>query len=355
MTVTIRIGGHYAQSIGYGAVGDLELQHRYSSTGGGLQVASFKLACPRNYSHPALRQGTLVQFLRGSVSLGWGVMADPDRDAWSFVVDGMYRQAEFFTADGSTNPRAVVVAANTRGMGWNGFGDLPDASISSTSEDASRLNTVADVLNEHCRLNNLRWWLDADNTPRLGTDPTTPTLSLTPGVPAMATAADDYSTRHTVRYVSEVDGSPPEPTGWALASATSGDINHGVRETSEDITSLGFLSPTDATAYAQAVLDASSKRPAFAQSVEVAPFELTTLGGVPAAGWLPLAGQRVKHFGVLTSDGQRAYGKTLEWVIGATTYRPGENKLILSPTELAARTVSQVQASFAAKLKKGFE
>lgn len=352
--LSLRIDGVPAQSIGYGVVGDLEVQHRYSSTGGGLQVVSFKLACPPGYTHPSLRQGASVQVLRGPVSLGSARLADPDRDGWSFVADGLYRQAEHFTADGSTSPSAVVTAANSRGMGWNGVGNLNGASLSTTSETAKQLNTVADVLNEYARLNNMRWGLDVTNTPYMVADPTAVTLALTPGVPKMATAADDYASRVTVRYVSAVSGTPAAPSAWALASASTTTTPHGIRETFEDITNLGLLSGATATTYAQQILATKTARPAFTEAVEVAPTELTNLGGQPVAPWQSLTGQRIRHFGILDSDGQAAYGKTLEWVVGATTYRPSEGTLIVAPTELAARTVAQIQAKTAEATDDGF-
>jgi hypothetical protein len=357
--LTLRIGGVPAQALGYGAVGDLEIKQRWSSTGGGMDVVSFKLACPRGYTHPALRQGSLVEVLRGPYRLGSAILADPDREGWTFVADGLFRRAEHFVAQASggaasTVPSVVVSEANLRGLGWNGIGNLPTTAVATASSDTAQLNTVADVLSEYCRLNGKRWGLDANSVPYVADDPTIPTLALTPGTPKMATADDDYASRVTVRYVSAVAGTPPEPSGWAQASATSTLTPHGPRETTEDITNLGLLSSGAAGTYAATVLAAQSARPAFTEALDVAAYQVTTIGGTPPSRWAPLHGQMVRHFGVLDSDGQAAYGSTLQWVVGSTTYRPGDDSLILAPTDMAARTVAQVQQANVVATSGGF-
>lgn len=353
--LSLWIGGIAAHTIGYGRVGDLEVKHLWSSKGGGLDQISFSLAMPRGYTHPVLRQGTSVQVKRGPVSLGWGVMADPNRRAWTFVVDGLHRQARHFNASGMTNLQAVVEAANARGMGWNGVGNLPDVAVSAASEETAQLNTVADVLNEYCKLNNKRWGLDEHARPYIADDPTTCTRALTPGVPGMATAADDYLSHVEVRYVVEEIGTPPETTQlYALATASNTDTPHGPREGQEDLTSLGLLDPEVAEQYADALLAAQSARPAFTEAVDVAAFQVTTMGGTSPSQWEPMHGRRVKHFGVLDSDGRRAYGKTLEWVVGETILRPEQRSLILAPTEMAARTVAKIQQSNRRRSEVGF-
>lgn len=353
--LSLWLGGIPAHTLGYGRVGGLEVKHVWSAKGGGLDQVTFSLAMPRGYSHPALHQGTLVQVKRGPVSLGWGVMADPNRREWTFVVDGLHRRARHFGADGSTNPRAAVEAANARGLGWEGAGNLPDESISTTSESTAQLNMVSDVLDEYCRLNNKRWGLDAHRRPYVADDPTACTRALTPGVPGMATAADDYLSRVAVRYVVGEIGTPPETTQlYDLATASTTDTPHGPREGQEDLTSLGLLEPELAEQYADALLASQSARLAFTEAVSVAPFQVSTMGGTPPSQWEPMHGRRVKHFGVLDSDGRRAYGKTLEWVVGETTYRPEERSLILAPVDIAARTVAKVQQSNRRRSEVGF-
>lgn len=355
--LTIRIDGHYAQTFGHGQVGEIEVVHRWASDGGGLHLLSFTIAAPTGYAHPALRSGALVQVLRGRRSLGWAVLSEPNRDDWTFTADGLYTEAEHFTADGLTSPRAVVLAAISRGLQWASAGDLPDVPVSPSSETTRELATVADVLNEYARQNNLRWGVDEHGVPYFAADPTEPTLALTPGVPKPATSLDDYATRVTVRYVSEVsvpeEGGTPEPIAYGLVYGVSAEKPHGIREVTEDATQLGKLTQAQAQTYADELAVAYAARSSFAEAIEVRRGDLTTLHGATVEPWLGHHGKRVRHHGVLDSIGQRQRGKTLEWVVGSTTYKPGEDSLVIAPVDLAARTLSQVQAAMKARTEKG--
>src|SRR5690348_6940194 len=98
--IGVKIGGAWAHGLGY--VGDLEWSTTYTAQGGGLLTASFALSLPRGFTHPALRQGALVEFYVGSLRIGAGLMAEPDRNDWTFTVDGLFREAEHYVAVDST-------------------------------------------------------------------------------------------------------------------------------------------------------------------------------------------------------------------------------------------------------------
>lgn len=342
--LSFRINGIHAQSFGYGKVGDVELAHLWSSTGGGLQYVKFSLALPKRYSHPALVEGAVVEVERCGVPLGSAVLADVNRDSWEFTADGLFRQAEHFNAEGASNaPAVVVAAANARGLGWNGVGNLPATPIPVAENE--RLVTVADVLNAHCRNTNKRWGVGFDGIPYIEDDPAEPSVALRPGTPRMATAADDYTSRIVVRYVSEVDGDPAVPVAWGEVEATSSDTPNGAREAYEDISSQGVLLETEAQAYADAFIVANAARRGFVEGIEVAPGQLTTLGGTPIDLWSAAhfaLGRRVLQHNILETDGRAAYGQTRSWVVGGTVYKSVDKSLTMTPVGLLARTVATV-------------
>lgn len=368
--VTVRVGTTWLHSLGYGHVGDVEYTTTYGVGGVGLLTASFSLALPANFTHPALRQGAAVQLSVG----GWpicspGVLAEPDRNEWRFTVDGVKRLAEKVVAvDGSGNPSTdlsvIIPAAVTRGLPWlyysSGADALPTGAVSAASSDAANLNYVQQVLDKYCEVNGKRWLIDRYGYLRFTTDTTTPTLALTPGVPSMATADDDYTMRVYTRRVSGVSVTSPtvgEPNAWAANKAedTAAGTRWGISETLEDITDMGLLTSLQGTAVAQAILTAGGARPAWIEGVAPAAYQLTTLGGAQAPHWLADAGSMVRHHGWLDSDGQLAFGKTVDWVIGSKTWRQTDGSLTITPIGLAARTAAQVAAKQAREAMPDFK
>ena len=324
-----------------------EVAHLWSSTGGGLHYVKFSIALPANFSHPQLRRGISVEVFHGPQSLGKAVMADVDRDAWTFVADGLFRRAEHFNAEDdtgatSTNLRTIITEANLRGMGWTGYGNLPNVAVSVAAEGNNSMRKVADVINAYCTDTGQRWGVGVDGSPYVATDGADVAWTLRPGTPALPTADDDYVSRVTVRYVSAVTGS--EPSAWGVVSASTTDTPHGPRETQEDITDQGLLATIDAQAYADSYLAANGARTAFTAAVEVNT-ELTTTASTSMDSWsagLLTLGKLGRHHGVLDSEGgQQRYGETLQWVCGSTVYKPGE-ALVMAPVDIAARTVAQV-------------
>lgn len=356
--LSLRIDGVPAQTIGYGKVGELEVTHLWSPTGGGLHHLKFRLAIPRRYNHPALRGGATVEVFRGPVLLGTAIMAEPNREAWTFEADGLYRRAEVFNAEGSSNsPRDVVEAANTRGLGWVGYGNLPDDPIPVGANE--RLEKVSDVLDRYCKLNAKTWGVAANGVPYIADYPTELSWALRPGTPAMETAEDDYYSRVTVRYVSGVTGSPPQPSAYSEKSASSTEAPHGPREAYEDISSMGLLSGTDVQTYANKFIEANAARRGFTQGVEVAARELTELGNTPIEPWfagLSVLGKRGLQYNVRDTDGNAAVGQTLSWVVGSTTWKSVDDSLVLTPVGLLPRTVATAfigEASSKLRARKG--
>lgn len=362
--VSFVVEGREDLRMGRGAAGDVEVVHKWSPQGGGLLTAKFALSMPANGYHSELRPGARVLVRHGTTHLGWGrVTDDYDPRSGQVTIDGEYRRAERFNALDefgavTTNPAVAVAQANPRGMGWNGVGNLPDAALSVPQEEAQQIRTVADLLNEWCRLHDLVWYLDVDNRPVLTANPETVSHQLRPGTPVMRRVAGEYITTMSVRYVVRTqvtdpgtdeifgtdDDGEPEPTRWATATATLPVLPPGITEVEdyEDLTNLGLLheDPLEAAeiaqGYAEAILAARGPRMWFGEPVEVTAGQVTTNGGQSPALWVPLHGRRVRHHGVWADGiGLPGLGMTLTWVVGRSTYRPAEGVRLLEPMEIS--------------------
>lgn len=339
--LALKSGGVWLHHIGY--VGDLSYKTTWP---GGFLTVSWRMSLPVGYVHPALRAGSTVELFENGLSLGSARMAEPNREEWAFVADGMQLALQHCLAldalnEPSTNLTEAINAAAARGWPVGVGVGVPNVELSTLSEDKAQGNSLVQLLNAYCETTGERWTIDSASTISIAADPAEGDVDwvLTPGVPAMATADDDYTTLVVVRYVDTVTGT--EPSGWAPALAGS-TTSTTPREKYEDITSLGLLTGAAASANAQAILDVNGARTGFSQGVEVLTYQITTLGGTPAHLPLVRAGQRVRHHGILSADGSLGTPSAREWVIGGTDYEAGSRTITLTPVGLAPRGLARV-------------
>jgi hypothetical protein len=333
-----------------GTIGDLEFSTTWPGPrggGGGFLVCSWSMNLPRAFNHPALRLGAPVELSAGPVVVGRAFMAEPDRNEWAFTADGVLRQGERFGAVDSSGAASadvsvVVAAAIARGLAWK----VPQTGLpgGAVGTDPSQYPTVTDVLNAYCTANGKRWWIDRDSTLQIGTDPTSPTWALAPGTPSMSSADDDFATRIWLRYLAAA-ATDTTPDVFANATAVSSETRWGVQEISQDVSNLGVLTSSAATALAQSILANNLARPAFTSSVKPGRGALTNPGGVDAtaAPWLVRAGQMIRHHGWRNLDGVLTPGMSQDWILGGTTWSSSDG-LTLTPMGLAGRTATEVLA-----------
>ncbi|GAA1138305.1 hypothetical protein [Nocardioides aquiterrae] len=307
----------------------------YTTSMRGPLVAQWDMTLPVGFTHPALRQGALVQVFAGPLCVWSGTMADPDRNAWHFVADGLHRRGERFDAaftDASKTLDDAIDAAIGRDLPWT----RPESiSTTFTVTDGS----VSDALDAYCAAAGKQWRVDPYGQVRVYDLPTEVDWALTPDVPAMPTADDDYASTLVITYSS----------GRTAVSDDAAAERWGVREETIDLSSLG-LSASEAVS--EALLANRKARPAFTDGVEVTRMRLTTPGGTPPEFWQVAAGiQRVKQHGTLTSDGAANLGP-LEWVIGATSYTDGSGTIALTPMGRLARAQAEVVAQQTARLNR---
>ena len=345
----------WAQELGYGHPGDIEVAHLWSQSGGGLHYVKFSMALPKNYSHPLLKKGTKVSVFRGSMSMGSATLNEADPNNWEFVADGLFNRAEKVVAyqslDAATppnywyNPKAIVDDANlTKGLGWNGSGNLPlnvpaDGAVANGS-----LPSLAEVMSTHCANTGDRWGLDSDNVPYVKKDPVTPTWALTPGVPLMPTADE---TSVAVVKLSYRSTSNPVDNAEVTAGTPSFD-GATVRVSAGDV---GIMTTAQAQAYANDYLAVNGIRYRYTEGIDVLPGDLTNTGLTPTDAWaagILTVGKRGLHHGVIdTHLGTR--GKTVTWVCGSTVFKDNKagGTLQMYAMDLTPRTVARITALLA--------
>lgn len=358
--LTLRLGGVDAQTIGpYGHVGDMEVNWVRATTGSGLNYVKWSMALPKNYSHSALQKGTKVELFRADLKLGSAVMSEPDRngDGWSFVAEGLFRRAKkFYPLAGNSALETLgpsIEAANLRGLGWNGLGDLPSTIVAEKGGSSS----IADILTAYCESRALRWGLTADDVPFIDADPylydqlSVPGWAVTPGKPLMPASDDLFATRVHVKYVGGGDVRD-RATYDTATSVVTGDPTlpggHEVTVFASPVSVIGGV----AQAMADDIFRQNSLRYAFTQGLEIFPGELTTPGGTPIDNWAAytLLGKLGNHQGAINRLNNAAVGETVQWVMGSVTYRPGDNSLKIASVDLDPRNFAGVMSRLAARL-----
>lgn len=360
--LSLRIAGIWAQTFGdYGQIGDVEVEHIYSTTGGGLHTLKWSMALPKNYYHPALKAGSKVELFRGPVKLGSATLAEPDRTNWTFVADGFYRRAEKFRAEDAShvatnNLTTAITQANLRGLGWNGVGNLPTPTWGTVTADVDENNTIAALLNAYCTVNAMRWGLTLDDIPYIVADPvlndpaTVSRWAISPGVPLMPISDDVYSSRTVIRYATAYSGSTPTAFANVSSSAGDGSIEHpNGHEVGFNLSTWGVMSQATAQAYADDHQRRNGLRHSYTQGLDIHPGELTTPGGTTIDNWAAcfLLGKMGLHYGTVNKTTGSAVGNTVQWVMGSTKFRPGDNSLTIASVDLEPRTVSSVARKLA--------
>lgn len=125
-------------------------------------------------------------------------------------------------------------------------------------------------------------------------------------------------------YVTHLWGDYLDSTGaWAIIGpiidAPAAEA-WGIREQTADLSALGPLTPAQAHQHLAVMLVNGAARKAVTGGLTLGPGELLTTGGVPAPGWLPRGGDRMRLLGI--HDGTRAQHRQLftDVVLDSVTY-----------------------------------
>lgn len=333
------VGGTWLHVLG--PVGEIKWTR---GTLAGCKAASWAMALSRGFSHPDLRRGALVELYDNGYRFWLGVLAEPDVASWAFSADGIGMQFPNVVTL-TSDPAAAAAAAVARGWRFTVDASVPAGVLDAASDDASQVRDLAALLNEVERRGLGRWGVDEDGRLAVHQPATTVTWHITPGVPAMATADDDYASTYFGRYISDDD--PLTHDVETAGGITEPDAERwGPREAFEDLTSHGVLLDTEAEELLEARLADNAARPGFTQGVEVTRLQITTPGGIPARPSLIREGDLIRHHGVYDVDGRYGVGQVLEWEIGEVQYDTTEpDRIVLTPVGLVDRTTREFTAS----------
>ena len=143
-------------------------------------------------------------------------------------------------------------------------------------------------------------------------------------------------------YVSAVAGDPPEPSATSTVTVDNltAQALYDVIIFEMDLTGLGLLTSTAATAYAQAQLDEFSI-PEWLSRLSVGSDDLLTPGGLPAHLPSVRAGQMVRLFNVPNNLGGLRTQLSLDVVLGEVEHASDSPGLVsIAPTRLAVRNIA---------------
>ena len=314
--------------------GELEWSH---AADGGCKAASWQMALPLTYTHPALMRGSLVQIKCGPANLWAGLLTEPDvDDNWTFHAVGLSElgRGDYLAEDAAGNttskPDTAIDQAIARGLPWTRPASLSNAAFAGT-DPTDGINYVGALLDAWADSVGKRWGVNADGQVYAVADPTIPTWYLTPDSGRMGLADDEYASDLHVRYLAS----------GGYATTIVGDANAvrtlGRREFPVNATSLGLITSTQAAIVGNALLAKGKARMGYTNGVEVSKYQLTTPGGTPAPLSFVKAGDLVRMFGVTNEQGQPL--PFLDWVIGETQYTAGSDAISLTPVGLVSRTL----------------
>ena len=231
--IGVRVNGVPVKSLGY--VGDLVWSHQWP---GGCWEASWSMAgLAKNVASGILKRGARVVISVGGFPVWQGVLSQPGAALEDFTATGLSREAERFLAlDGTGaatyDPSVAIPQAVTNGLPW-----IYDTGTAPTGIPNDSPEYLSQLLDVSATAASRRWGVGADGRFFSVADPTTPTLHAIPGSGVMGQADDDYATHLFGRYVSAMSGTPPVPSAWGLATATTdpacADVSkpRGVRST----------------------------------------------------------------------------------------------------------------------------
>lgn len=315
----------------------------YSSVApGSSDEASWTMDLRADFAHPALRRGRIIEIDidGGLVWNGFLSQAGAGADGWSLQAEGAATVlGRRLALDGGGDTTATPNTAIDRvGLPWK-----RPVSLSATAfgdyENTEQLNTVGDLLSAWAEAEGKRWGVDLDWNVFATTDPTTPTLHMTPGAGTVGLADDDYASHIYLRYISSSTFLP------TTAPASDADVaaDYGIEEEVLDATEAGIFSSADAATIAAKVLAAGKPRLAWTGSVSPASRQLTR-GGIPT--FLPTvrAGIMVRLHGIPDPRTGELY---VDFVVGKAVYASGADSIELTPPELAARDLQAYLAETA--------
>lgn len=337
MSLQAKVDGLWLGTIG--RPGDLTFS---TIAPGASERASWRMALPETFSHPALQPGAPVEFLCGPLPVFAGTLSQPEHteDGWSFSAAGAMADGDgylCFDSGGNTTsiPDTAIDEAIADGLNWTRPASISAAAFAAGgSTDA--LNKVSELLDAWSLSESKRWGVDARRRVFAAADPTTPTLYMKPGSGRLALADDEYASVISVRYKTG-------PGTYATVHVSDPVATAKYRRAYPyDATHLGVITAGKATDVGNGLLARGKARYALTEPFTVSRHQLTTPGGQPV--YLPFVrgGVMVRALGIRDEQGFPL--PYYDFVLGRTEYTEGADTIQLSPVNLAARNLGDVLA-----------
>lgn len=329
----VRVGGFWLSSIvpqGWGGLG------HGTRLNGGWQASWTIPPSPltRQWRHPALVYGALVEIYLGPACIWSGTLDEPNWDTGTFLALGSCRDAETaqaIDADGNASrvPNTVIDAAIARGvLSWTRAGDFGDTPVG--DDDASGLTTVQALLDAWAEANGAQWKVDARRrlviAPSITAAEADPIWYIAPGADVLGSSAVDRVDAVFVRYIDSTSGL--RQTVRYPATTPTGGIEKGY-----PIIDRGAMPAAEAVAVAQAIWGKLAGRSGWTNGATLSRGMVTTRGGITPDLALIEAGQGIRLLG---QHDPRGIALNLDVVIGETDYDWTDDECQANPVGMAA-------------------
>jgi hypothetical protein len=344
----VRVAGVWLNDIA--PWGDLETSTSWGSGGGGCDEAVWSMAFPPMGRHRALVRGALVECFIGSTRTWMGTLGQPDWSEGTFKADGLGKLAGKYQAvdaslSATSDVNTAIDRAIVRGLPWTRSASFGSGSWSATSDS---LNTLGDLLDLVADYYGSRWAVFEDGVIFRAPDPTIPTWQVAPGVIDLGEDDGDYASTVMGRYLDSATSTYLTVT----ATDTKAAGVYGTAEHPVDLTDLGPRSTTFAQTLVNGILANGRAKIGWANDVEVGPYELRTMGGLPADLSMVRAGQVVRVHGVYDQLNLTPYR---DLVLGKVSRRSSSSTITLAPVDTQPQDVTdEVAATMRAATKTKF-
>ena len=339
----LRVGGKWLNEVA--PWGDLEFSTRWPL---GCHEASWAMSFRSTARRNVLTAGQSVEIYAGSSRIWLGTLGQPDWSEGTFTADGLYSFASgpAISPAGLATSRADIAIDGAIGDGvpWLGRDNVPSQGATGVTATTDGTNTISTILDDVATEAGMRWAIFADGIVRMAADPTTPTWRLAPGVIDFGYDDQSFATILKVRYLDSTTSTYTTLTVQdAAAVAKFGPVREAL-----DLTTYGPLSAARATAKAQGILTLGRSRLGWTNSVEVGPWHLTTLGGIPADLSMVQAGQSVR-VPVWDEFAAKPYR---DLVLGEVKYAAGASTVTLAPVDTQPQTLADVTEAVMTRARK---
>lgn len=330
--LSVKVAGSWLSTIGgYGPVTVEFGEH-------GSEAASWDMS--PTLRHPALRGNKFVEVFDGGMRIWVGTLLEPGSDG-AYAAQGIWHQAEGVPTLASggamtTVPDQAIFGAASRGeISWNYAGSFSSTAWASANGEIDLAQLLSGVAAEA----GLRWSVSPSLVVSMSADPTAPRWKVPHAVAGrgLTPAEDEFASHLVGTYLVSAGVSATETVGSADAAAA-----FGRRSVPVDLTPLGFISSARANSILTGMFLRAGARMGWAEGLDLAEGQITTLGSPPAALAQVQAGQMVRLAGTVDTSRAGRVPSFTDIVIAKSRYTEGSGRISLEPYGYAPRTLRDV-------------